>query len=62
MPCADLEGWGRAWGKREAQERGDTCTHTAGSHCHTTKTNTTLPSNYRPIFKNPMINHNGKEY
>ena len=38
-------------GGREAQEGGDTCTHVADSLCCTAETNTTLQSNYIPIFK-----------
>ena len=39
-------------GRRKVQERGDICIHVADSlHC-TAEINTTLQSNYTPIFKN----------
>ena len=38
-------------GGREAQEEGDICILTAGSHCCTIETNRTLQYNYTPIKK-----------
>ena len=38
-------------GGREAQEEGDICTLTAGSHCCTVEINKTLQCNYTPIKK-----------
>ena len=43
MPCDDLEEWDGGE-RREAQEGGAVCVHTADSHCceSTAETNTTL--------------------
>ena len=43
MLCSDLN-------EKEIQRRGDTCIHVADSLCCTTESNTTLKSNYTPIF------------
>ena len=38
----DLEKWDEVGGRRDGQEGGDICIPKAGSHCCTTKTNTTF--------------------
>ena len=50
----DLEGWD-GWGKETVGE-GDICPQRADSHCCTTESNTTLPSNYTPVKKEIKAN------
>ena len=48
----DLEEWDEGWDEGAGWEGGDICIHVADSlHC-TAEINTTLQSNYTPIFKN----------